>query len=201
MRAGYPVWSVAFAPDGRHVAMGSGGYDNSVQVWDIDTGTAGEPMVGHKGFSVHSVSFSRDGQHVVVGSHDGATSVWDVATRQVTALPGGKNAVLSVAYASTGRWLVSGDTRGTVRVWNGDNYEPVGVPIDAHQNWVTSVRFSSDDSRILTASLDGTLRFWPPPTDPVGVLCSKLASNMTREQWNAWIDPEIEYQKVCPNLA
>ena len=200
MRADYPVWSVAFDPDGRHVATGSGGYDNSVQVWSIETRTAGEPMVGHNGFSVHSVSFSRDGQRVVVGSHDGTTRVWDIGTRQVTELRGGQNAVLSVAYSSTDRWIVTGDNGGTMRLFNGDNYERVGVPMEGHHDWVTTVSFNGDDSRILSGSLDGNLRLWPPPTDFASVLCSKLASNMSPEQWSAWVSPEIEYEKACPDL-
>ena len=108
--------------------------------------------------------------------------------------------MLSVAYSSSGRWIVAGDIRGTIRLFDGDNYEPVGVPMEEHQNWVTTVSFNSDDSRILSGGVDGNLRLWPPPTDFVSVLCSKLASNMSRDQWSEWVNPEIEYEKSCPDL-
>ena len=31
-------------------------------------------------------------------------------------------------------------------------------------------------------------------------LWAKLASNMSRKQWNEWIPPDLDYQKACPEL-
>jgi len=55
----------------------SGSMDNTVQVWDAQTGqiTLG-PLKGHT-YSVISVGFSLDGKHIVSGSDDHTIRVWN----------------------------------------------------------------------------------------------------------------------------
>ena len=61
------VESVAIAPGSRRVV--SSGYDNTVRIWDVETGQEIRRLVGHKGL-VHGVAFSADGRRVVTGGSD-----------------------------------------------------------------------------------------------------------------------------------
>ncbi|KAG8791593.1 hypothetical protein FRC12_008706 [Ceratobasidium sp. 428] len=67
--------SVAYSPDGSCIVSGSA--DNTVRVWDVETGApVGDPLVGHSG-SVYSAAYSPDGRRIVSGSHDKTIRVWD----------------------------------------------------------------------------------------------------------------------------
>jgi WD40 repeat protein len=74
----YSVRSVAFSPDGRHVV--SGGDDETIRVWDAETGEeVVGPLKGHSD-GVRFVAFSPDGRRIVSGSDDKTIRVWDAET-------------------------------------------------------------------------------------------------------------------------
>ena len=65
---------MAFSPDGHRLATASG--DNTVRVWDADTGQPlGDPLTGHTD-SVSSVAFSPDGHRLATASDDNTVRLW-----------------------------------------------------------------------------------------------------------------------------
>jgi WD40 repeat protein len=74
------VGSVAFSPDGKHIVSGS--EDETIRIWDADTGQSlMGPLEGHQD-SVWSVAFSPDGKRIVSGSEDKTIRIWDADTGQ-----------------------------------------------------------------------------------------------------------------------
>lgn len=53
--------------------------DESVQLWDLNTGKRIKILTGHDR-DVTSVSISADGETLVSGSKDATVLVWDIAT-------------------------------------------------------------------------------------------------------------------------
>src|SRR5258708_19521024 len=77
--------SVAYSPDGRHIITGSG--DNTIRMWDAETGSAvGKPLEGHTR-TVMSVAYSPDGRHIISGSEDNTILMWDAETGSAVGKP------------------------------------------------------------------------------------------------------------------
>jgi len=110
------VYSVSFSPDGKRIVSGSG--DNTLKVWDAQTGQETLTLEGHSDW-VSSVSFSPDGKRIVSGSDDNTLKVWDAQTGQETfTLKGHSGWVKSVSFCPDGKWILSGSFDNTVKVWD-----------------------------------------------------------------------------------
>ncbi len=87
-----------------------------------------------------------------------------------SALQGHSGAIAAVASDPSGRWLASGATDTTVRLWDLETFAPVAT-LCGHGGAVLDVDFSADGTQLLTASDDGTVRLWSRETrDRVTVL-------------------------------
>lgn len=72
------VYSLAFSPDGRHLAAASS--DHTIGVWECTAGwRLAHVLVGHTD-SVYCVAFSPDGQLLASGSADNSVRLWDIQT-------------------------------------------------------------------------------------------------------------------------
>jgi WD40 repeat protein len=78
--------------------------DNTIRIWDAETGAAvGEPLEGHNG-AVRSVACSPDGRRIISGSSDNTIRIWDAETGAAVGEPleGHNGWVWSVACSPTG---------------------------------------------------------------------------------------------------
>lgn len=91
------ILSVAFSPDGKSLASGSG--DTTVRIWDLQTETPLETCVGHKHW-VLFVSYSPDCKKIASGGMDNVIFIWNAEDgKQIgNALKGHKNFVTSISW-------------------------------------------------------------------------------------------------------
>jgi WD40 repeat protein len=111
------VASVVFSPDGRYLAVGTGG-GSSVQLIDTSSWQVIRTFEGHTSW-VNSVAFSPDGRLLASGSDDDTIKLWEVASGSlVRSLSGHTDGVNSVAFSPDGRLLASGSADETIKLWD-----------------------------------------------------------------------------------
>ena len=121
------VDAIAFAPDGKLLASGSGTADKSVRLWNPDDGKELKNLGAHNG-SVYCVTFSPDGKLLASSGADNIIKVWDVAGQtELMQLKGHELGVTGVVFAGDNKTLVSVSQDRTIRVWNLDAKEPAPI--------------------------------------------------------------------------
>jgi WD40 repeat protein len=144
------VTSVAWSPDGKRLATGSG--DKTAKVWDAATGNELLTLGGHTD-AVESVAWSPDGKRLATASHDGTAKVWDATTgKALLTLAGHGLPVMCVGWSSDGKRLATGAMDNTVKVWDSATGQEL-LTLSAESQGARSVAWSPDGNRLATAGL------------------------------------------------
>ncbi|KZP10837.1 WD40 repeat-like protein [Athelia psychrophila] len=158
------VRAVAYSPDGSHIASGSS--DETIRIWDAETGEAvGEPLRGHSSH-ILAIVYSPDGAYIVSGSSDNTIRIWDAETGESVGEPlrDHTGAIWAIAYSPDGRHIVSGSGDKTLRIWDVETREVVGEPLKGHTGIISSVAYCPDGTHIVSGSYDKMLRIWDAET-------------------------------------
>jgi WD40 repeat protein len=160
--------SVAFSPDGKQIA--SGGWDGSIQIWNVADGTTIRVLGGYDG---RSALYSPDGKWIACGG-DKTFKVWDATTGYpALTVPGFSKKVLTVAFTPDGNSIVSGGRDKTVQVWTRADGKLL-LTLSGHTEAVWAVEVSPSGKDIVSAGDDGTIRVWNAAT---GAPLQKIAGN------------------------
>jgi hypothetical protein len=153
------VRSVAWSPDGTHVASGSD--DKTVQVWEAANGNHSFALSGLAS-TVLSMAWSPDGTHIASGgANDGTVQVWDTTGRNTSTFhTHNDSAVMALAWSPDDERIVSSNFDGllaSLQVWDIAN-RGRSYSIDLPTAYALAVNWSSDGKHISSTELSGTMR-------------------------------------------
>ncbi|WP_264478082.1 nSTAND1 domain-containing NTPase [Planktothrix agardhii] len=156
-----PVYAVSFSPDGKRLATGS--WDNTVKLWDANTGKEIQTLRGHTD-RVYGVSFSPDGKRLATGSWDNTVKLWDANTgKEIYTLRGHTDWVWDVSFSPDSKRLASASGDKTVKLWDVSAGKEIQT-LTGHTDGLRGVSFSPDGKRLATASSDKTVKLWDSTT-------------------------------------
>jgi WD40 repeat protein len=154
------VNAIAFSPDGKQLATGSGepSRGGEIKLWDLATGQLVRDFPKVHSDAVLSLAFSPDGKLLASGAADKMARVTEVTTAKIVRnFEGHTHHVLGVSWSADGRTLATAGADGMVKVWDvttGDRKKN----IEGYDKEVTAVSFVGATTNIVTSSGDNKVR-------------------------------------------
>ena len=149
------VQSLAFSHDSALLASASASADNTIKIWDMNSGACLHTLEG--GDTV-VVVFSHDSIRLASASYS-TIRVWDVASGTCSKLLHGHSlAVKSVCFSHDSVYLASGSYDRTIKIWDVANGACLQT-LKGHEDYVRTVAFSRDSKLLASASFD-TVMIW-----------------------------------------
>ena len=139
--------------------MATGSADNSIRLWDVNSGLELRAFTGHQNW-IRSLAVSNSGELLASGSNDKTVRVWNVSSGRATATLAGHTGIVgAVAFGADGRVIFSGSSDKTIRLWDAASGSPLRT-LTGHLAEITVLAVSSDGKALASGSLDGNIRIW-----------------------------------------
>jgi len=170
------VEAVIYSPDGTSIGTcGDDEEKNFIKIWDSKSGELVANLRGHQR-SVRCLAWTADGKTLVSGSIGiGSESIrtWNTTTWQQNSIltEHFDGSIISISTSAitislNDRILASASYDGAVRLWNLENGQPIGSPLQhAHRDDGSAVAcqcvaFSKDGDLLATGCLDHNMYTW-----------------------------------------
>jgi WD40 repeat protein len=154
------VNALAFSPDGKTLAVGSGApsRDGDITFWDTGSGTLKQTLEGRHSDTVLCLDWSPDGKLIASGGADKQLRVSDVASgKLLKTFEGHTHHVMGVSWRADGRVLATSGADNVVKVWDWIKGER-RKNLDGWDKEVTSVRYLGTTTRLIATSGDKQVR-------------------------------------------
>jgi RNA polymerase sigma factor (sigma-70 family) len=156
---------VAFAPDGaRAVSSGDGG-DQTLRLWDLETGEELRRFGPYEGY-VYGVAFTPNGKSLLF-------TVWASPSLRLLDLDTGKELrswdaglLHDCALSADGTKSLSGSAAGLVQLWDNATGKEL-KRLEGQQDEVYYAAFSPDEKRVASGGQAGSIKFWDLRTGKV----------------------------------
>ncbi len=153
------IFGVSCSPDSNTIISRHNGHrfygpvDNTIRMWDIDTGKLLRTLSGHSQH-INAMAYCPESKIIATGSDDHTLRLWDADKGKLLhILSGHTDSVRSVAFSPDGRVILSGSGDRTLRLWDVNTGYLLHSLTNETSHTPDSVAFSPDGRTI--ASYNG----------------------------------------------
>ncbi len=153
------IFGLALDPTNQILASGSG--DQSIRLWDVQTGRLQTILKGHTA-PVRTLAFSPKGNFLASGASDKTTRVWNLQTgKEAVSFSSVFGNIRAVAFSPDGEILASTGDGGSLRLLDWKANKELKA-MKSGFGIIYSVAFSPSGSVLATGSSDTHVHIWDP---------------------------------------
>ncbi len=155
---GQSVFSVAFSPDDKLLAVGVRG--GPLEVWSTETWQLRHSLPGHVAdIYTQTISFSPDGTLLAAPGRN-VVLIWNVATGScIQNLSGHTDVIQAAVFSPSGKQLASSSRDATIKIWDVQTGE-LQASLAGHTHGIASVAWHPSGGQLASGAWDGTCRLW-----------------------------------------
>jgi WD40 repeat protein len=161
--------ALCFSPDSKLLAWGENRISGRkvLHLWDLANAREYPSPQARVGWLIHGLAFYPDSKKLSAVDPEGASTVWDITTKQLAFLLSPKKdlertlTLSVVALSSDGRWFAA-SWRRAVTVWDTQTRQPVfTLPEERSMPW--SLAWNPTRNLLAVGTSDGSLAIWNIP--------------------------------------
>lgn len=156
------IRSVAFAPDGASLAVGSD--EDEVWLWDLRQSPPTPQTMPAPDGGIVALAWSDDAKRLLTGGRSGRARVLDPSQPKARSpvLEGHTGSITAVDINADGTRVVTASQDGSAMVWRLAAGVPSGRPtkLEGHMGAVSAVALSADGRWVLTGGADSLAKLW-----------------------------------------
>ena len=150
------VNSIAYNPNGNYIVCGL--YSLEIKIFDANTGSCVKTIKNTHEYEVQRVLYSHNGSYIISNS-GWTTKIWDPYTGECLKTFNGISDPMSISPDNN---HLAGDANyNTINILDLNTGECVKTLGEySYTNYISSISYSPDGTKIVSGSKDGTIRIW-----------------------------------------
>jgi WD40 repeat protein len=154
---GHQIYSVSYNTVGNYIV--SVGYDNSIIIWNAESGIIYKTIPGLKKRPLAAVISANDSL-LASGGEDNAVTLWDVKTSNVIkTFEGMQGKIKTLDFSPDGKYLAAGGSDMIIRIWEIETGKLL-LELKGHKEDINVLKFSPDGMLLASGGADKMLIFW-----------------------------------------